>query len=153
MSKAPPKVIHPVGFEFSFTIPLMVRKNTSHRAGLRRTKQKLHATLNLSASSRGFRQYMQAFAQDHELPEKVDYGRWGVEIVTYWGRQRHLKNEHGEAESFPFGDIDAPITPLLDALTHGAHVFDDDVRIGPATLDREVDPDYPRIEVRFKRWA
>ena len=138
----------PIGTELKLTIPRTVRKNRSHRATPTKNpnNKKLGAKLRLSEDSKDFRIYVKKLWKEQELPPKIEYGAWAIEIVAFWDRQRHLDID------FPIGDVDASVTPVMDALDKGVKAFDDDVRLGPAVLDREYDPEYPRIEVTLKRW-
>lgn len=138
----------PIGTELHLTIPATVRKNRSHRAvPAKKESGEASAQLLLSGDSRDFRKYVQELCKEQGLAYHIDYGAWGIEIITYWPRLRHLDMD------FPYGDIDAAATPVLDALQKGAHLFDDDVRLGPLAADRSYDPNNPRIEVTLKRWA
>lgn len=137
-----------VGTELTLVIPRTVRKNKSHRAVPSKKKgRKLSARVILSGDSRDFREFMRELCKEQGMPSKISYGKWAIEIITYWPELRHLDVD------FPHGDVDAPITPVLDALQRGAILFDDDVRLGPLVADRGYDPDNPRIEVLLKRWA
>ena len=51
-------------------------------------------------------------------------GRWMLEVVSFWPAQRHLD----DVEQFAFGDSDAPLSMVRDALQR-AGVIDDDMRI------------------------
>jgi Holliday junction resolvase RusA-like endonuclease len=137
----------PIGTELRLIIPITIRKNISHRAvPTKKESGEASAKLILSGSSRHFREYVNELAKEQGLPRSIDYGEWGIEIISYWPRLRRLDL------NFPYGDIDASPTPVLDALVKGAHLFDDDVRVAPMASDREYDPDNPRIEVMLKRW-
>ena len=137
----------PVGTELRLTIPITIRKNISHRAvPTKKESGEASAKLILSADSRYFREYVCELCKEAGFPKRIDYGEWGIEIISYWDRLRHLDLD------FPYGDIDASPTPTIDALVKGGHLFDDDVRIAPMAADREYDPDNPRIEVTLKRW-
>lgn len=137
----------PIGTELVLVIPTTTRKNTSHRAvPTKKENGEASAKLILSANSRYFRDYVRTLCEEQGLPKKISYGAWGIEIIAYWPQQRHLDQD------FPHGDVDAPITPVMDALHKGAHLFDDDVRLGPLVADHEYDPSNPRIEVTVKRW-
>ncbi len=137
----------PIGTELRLTIPRTVRKNTSHRAiPTKKNTGEASAQLILSGDSRHFREYVRELCKEQGLPKRIKFGAWGIEIIAYWPQLRHLDQD------FPLGDVDAPITPVMDALHKGAHLFDDDVRLGPLVADREYDPDNPRIEVVLKRW-
>lgn len=56
-------------------------------------------------------------------------GRWMLEVVSFWPAQRHLDN----VELFAFGDSDAPLSMVRDALQR-AGVIDDDMRLSDSTL-------------------
>lgn len=137
----------PIGTELRLVIPRTVRKNRSHRAVPTRRNEKFSATMLLSEDSREFRAYVRELCKEQGLTTKIEHGAWGVEIVAYWPTMRHLDMD------FPYGDVDAPITPVLDALQKGAQLIDDDVRLRPLVADGEYDSDNPRIEVTLKRWA
>jgi len=130
----------PVGTEFAFVIPGTIRKNT--RIG----NPLPGGGFTSSIEHKAFRERVARIVQREKIP-RLTTGRWGIEIVQFWNRQRHLSDL-----SFPVGDVDAPGTAVLDALDKGALLFDDDVRIGPMCLDRGYDKDHPRIEVVLKRW-
>lgn len=136
----PPGPDLPVGTEFAFVIPGTIRKNT--RIG----NPSAGAGFTSSVEHKAFRERVARIVRRENIP-RLTKGRWGIEIVQFWGRQRHL-----EDLSFPIGDVDAPGTAVLDALDKGALLFDDDVRISPMCLDRGYDPEAPRIEVLLKRW-
>ena len=137
----------PIGTELHLLIPTTTRKNTSHRAvPTKKANGDASARLLLSTDSREFRKYVDALCEEQGLPKRISYGAWGIEIIAYWPKLRHLDQD------FPHGDVDAPITPVMDALHKGAHLFDDDVRLGPLAADHEYDPEDPRIEVTLKRW-
>lgn len=145
----PPAPEQPIGTELRLTIPTTTRKNTSHRAvPWKKADGSMSAKSILSETTRHFRDYVNILVMEQKLPRTIMHGKWGVEIVAYWPRMRHLDDE-----DFPFGDVDAPITQVLDAVCKGAHVFDDDVRLAPLVADRGYDPENPRVEVLFKRWA
>jgi len=141
----------PVGSELSIIIRQTARKNMSHRAVPFRTRQgKLAAKSVLSASSRALREYVCLLCKDSGWPARIDYGEWAIEIFTYWKTVRHLPSGDGShILHLPNGDIDAPVTPILDAVKCAA--FDDDARISPLTSDRAVDKDDPRILVTVLR--
>lgn len=56
-------------------------------------------------------------------------GRWMLEVVSFWPAQRHLD----DVEQFAFGDSDAPLSMVRDALQR-AGVIDDDMRLSDSTL-------------------
>lgn len=137
----------PIGTELRLTIPMTIRKNVSHRAvPTKKESGEASARLILSGGSRHFRNYVRELCVEQGLPRKIEHGAWGIEIIAYWPQLRHLDQD------FPHGDVDAPVTPVMDALHKGALLFDDDVRLAPLAADHEYDPENPRIEVTLKRW-
>lgn len=55
-------------------------------------------------------------------PKRIFWGLWKVEIHSIWPRTRHLD------QAVALGDIDAPISCVLDGLQE-AGVLDDDARV------------------------
>ncbi len=74
--------------------------------------------------------------------EPIDHGTWRLDVRTYWPRQRHI-----DGESFPFGDFDASISDIADALQYFEGGLDDDVRIMEGSLKKFHDKERPRIEL------
>ncbi len=71
---------------------------------------------------------------------RASKGSWHIHLVSYWPRVRKLD------ERVPYGDIDAPVSIVLDAL-EAVGAIDDDVRVVSAELHKRYDPDDPRIEI------
>lgn len=63
----------------------------------------------------------------------IDSGIWVVEIIAWWPRRRDL----GDVK-VPFGDIDAPVSSVLDAL-EAAGVVDNDMRFAGMVASRRYD--------------
>lgn len=55
-------------------------------------------------------------------PRRIYYGLWCLTIHAIWPRTRHL--DHPVA----YGDVDAPVSAVLDALQQ-ADILDDDARV------------------------
>jgi len=98
----------------------------------------------LSLTSREFREYVFNLCKENNIPS-IKEGSWAMEACTYWPRMVSVGKE-----KFPYGDIDACITPILDALQK-AGCIDNDVRFCPVILDRGYDPENPRVELLLKR--
>lgn len=77
-----------------------------------------------------------------KLPPATE-GAWEIEVAAYWSRLRHLDLQ------FAFGDVDAPLECVLDAL-QAAGVIDDDVRIVRLTAVKYYDKQNPRLEIRLR---
>lgn len=71
---------------------------------------------------------------------KIRAGAWSIRIKSYWARRRHLDL------STAIGDVDAPISAVLDALQE-CGCIDDDVRFETLTAEKYCDPENPRVEV------
>lgn len=135
-----------VGTALKLLIPRTVRKNLSHRAVPGRGSQnEIVGKLKLSSDSRWFRAYVKELCKEQKWP-KITEGAWAIEILAYWETERTLDDD-----AFPNGDVDAPISPVLDALEKSGHI-DNDVRFGPLVADHFYDPVNPRIEITIERW-
>ena len=66
---------------------------------------------------------------------KIDSGLWRLTVHSTWPRTRHLD------QPVPLGDVDAPVSCILDALQE-AQILDDDARVMAlqATKDRGKHP-------------
>lgn len=53
---------------------------------------------------------------------KIDTGTWHLVVRSTWPRTRHLDVD------VPLGDVDAPVSAVLDALQE-AGILDDDARV------------------------
>lgn len=65
-----------------------------------------------------------------------------VDLVTYYDRL----HREGPAEGLPFGDVDATVKGVLDALEK-AGTIQDDAQVMAATLLKSYDKNNPRVEV------
>lgn len=74
---------------------------------------------------------------------RVSVGEWHIDCVSYFARVRHLDID------LPFGDVDASVSCVLDALQL-CGAIDDDVRFVSACLSKHVDAEHPRIEIRIR---
>lgn len=71
----------------------------------------------------------------------ITSGVWTIVVRHWWPRERHMPDL-----SFGFGDLDAPISHVLDGLqVIGA--LDDDVRFDDGHFYRRHDKGNPRVEV------
>ncbi len=70
-------------------------------------------------------------------------GRWRVLIESVWPRQRHLD------VSFPLGDVDAPVSAVLDAMQM-AKILDDDARVAELGASKSYNPDRPRTIITLE---
>lgn len=75
--------------------------------------------------------------------EPIRSGAWHVDCVAYFPRVRKLDVR------VAFGDIDAAVSAALDALEI-CGAIDDDVRFVTGWLEKHVDPDRPRLELRLR---
>lgn len=116
-------------------IPGTTRKNRHHRLAKGR--------VILSAEARRFRDGVKLICAAEEI-EPITTGEWVLTMVAFWPRIRHLD------VPVPFGDADAPVSAVLDALEY-AGVLDDDARIVEVHARKEHDPDNPRIFVQLER--
>ena len=74
---------------------------------------------------------------------KITRGVWVIEVWHWWARERHLDL------SFGAGDLDAPISHVLDGLQKiGA--LDDDVRFDDGHFYRRHDKANPRVEIELR---
>ncbi len=70
-----------------------------------------------------------------------------VRIRTYWPK----RHRQGPAEGQGFGDWDACLKAVCDALQR-AEVVEDDAQIECGIATKHHDPQRPRIEVEVKQW-
>jgi len=68
-------------------------------------------------------------------------GAWSIQIVSYWARERHMDDL-----SFAMGDVDAPVSCILDGLQQ-VGALDDDVRIDAVHAEKRYDCARPRVQV------
>ena len=57
-------------------------------------------------------------------PATIQSGQWSLEVLSIWPTERHLD----KTSKFAFGDADAPLSMVRDAMQR-AGVIDDDMRI------------------------
>lgn len=142
----PPGPDLPIGTEFALDIPMTVRKNEAFKPVIfEEADGSLTPGTILSPKQKQFREFVTLLVRQSKIP-RLTFGAWRLDMITYWPRVRHLDQD------FPFGDTDASITSVMDALDKGAQLFDDDVRIGPVFADRGFSKDKPGIEVKLRRW-
>lgn len=110
------------------------RKNTRHR--LIAPRKGAPRRIN----GEGYKAFVTELAREWGTNGRVR-GRVIIAIVAYWPRQRHI-----DGGPFPFGDIDAPISCVLDGL-QAIGAIDDDVRVTRLAAEKEYDPDNPRTEI------
>lgn len=74
-------------------------------------------------------------------------GRWRLNVFALWPRRRDL----GDVV-VPFGDIDAPISAVLDGLQR-CGAIDDDVRVAALTADKgfATDDDPAKVVIHLTR--
>lgn len=72
-------------------------------------------------------------------------GTYRVTIVGRWSRLRTLD----DGTRVPYGDVDAPVSSVHDAL-EGAGVFDNDMRIAELAASREYDPENPGLTITIE---
>lgn len=134
-------------YRICFTVEGTVRKNartrfTARGGKVRAHNSKEHDALVLAVCRKWAR-------------VSIVSGQWHATIDSYWPSKRHL----GTAHELPLGDVDAPISSILDALApsesvrrrllvHG--VFDDDARIISVAARKFIDKARPRVEVTLK---
>jgi Holliday junction resolvase RusA-like endonuclease len=70
-------------------------------------------------------------------------GTWRILIHSLWPRQRHLDAD------VPHGDVDAPVSAVLDALQE-INVLDDDARVVEQASTKGHDPDRPRVIITLE---
>ena len=75
-------------------------------------------------------------------------GTYRVTIVGRWSRLRTLD----DGIRVPYGDVDAPISSVHDALER-AGVFDNDMRIAELHARREHSPERPGLRIEIERVA
>lgn len=73
----------------------------------------------------------------------INSGTWRILIHSVWSRQRHLDT------SVPLGDVDAPVSAVLDALQE-IGVLDDDARVVEQAATKGHDPARPRVIVTLE---
>jgi Holliday junction resolvase RusA-like endonuclease len=75
---------------------------------------------------------------------KIRAGSWSITVLACWPRQRHLD------VSLPFGDVDAPVSAVLDAL-EACGCIDDDVRFVKQVARKAYSKDSPRTVIVIER--
>lgn len=75
--------------------------------------------------------------------EPIRSGAWHVDCVAYFSRNRYLD------VAVAFGDVDAAVIAVLDAL-QACHAIDDDVRFVTGWLEKHVDASRPRLELMLR---
>ena len=134
-------------YRIRFTVAGTVRKNartrfTARGGKVRAHNSKEHDALVLAVCRKWAR-------------VSIVSGQWHATIDSYWPSKRHI----GTAHDLPLGDVDAPISSILDALApsesvrrrllvHG--IFDDDARIISLAARKFLDKARPRVEVTLK---
>lgn len=73
----------------------------------------------------------------------MDYGSWRIRVHAEWRKQRHLDDG---GLHVGHGDVDAPVSAVLDALQH-AGVLDDDARVVELVATKGHSKDCPRVLV------
>lgn len=73
----------------------------------------------------------------------ISSGCWRILIHSVWSRERHLDQD------VPWGDVDAPISGVLDALQE-INVLDDDARVVECAATKGHDPDRPRVIITLE---
>ena len=76
--------------------------------------------------------------------EKLNQGAWCITVRSYWDRLRHLDEE------FPFGDCDASVSWVMDALQE-VDIVDDDMRFVREVGEKFYDKENPRTEIMIER--
>ena len=128
-----------------FTIPgPPPQKNARH---------KLIRTASGHASRRNsdrFLSLIDAFAIEWRRRRDIEItdGVWHCEVRAYWGR----KSKRAGCEGVGVGDVDAPLSSILDAIQR-AGILDDDVRFVSLTATKHYDKDNPRTEIKLERIA
>lgn len=89
-------------------------------------------------NSREFRDFVQRLdaawrSAGHPV---INTGRWVLLVESVWDRQRHLD----EGISVPMGDVDAPLSAVLDAMQE-AGLLDDDVRVVQQAAEKRYGPE------------
>lgn len=75
----------------------------------------------------------------------ISAGAWGARFVVYWPR---IGRQPGR--EFPLGDVDAPISSVLDAIQK-AGLLDDDTRIVSLAADKFHQPRQPGVYLTLVR--
>lgn len=73
----------------------------------------------------------------------INTGCWRILIHSVWSRQRHLDT------SVPLGDVDAPVSAVLDALQE-IDALDDDARVVEQAATKSYDPSNPRVIITLE---
>ena len=134
-------------YRICFTVTGTVRKNARTRFSAKGGKVRAH-------NSKEHEALVLAICRTWSRVS-IASGQWHATIDSYWPRRRYLGTAHG----LPLGDVDAPISCILDALApteatrrrlrvHG--IFDDDARVISVAARKFLDKDNPRVEVTLK---
>lgn len=75
----------------------------------------------------------------------IRHGRWRLLIEAGWKR----KTELDDGLVVPLGDVDAPVSAVLDALQH-CGVLDDDARVFEQASTKFYDPKDPRVIITLE---
>jgi len=131
----------------SFTVTGTVRKNARTRFSAKGGKVRAHNSKEHDA-------LVLAICRTWSCAP-ITSGQWHATIDSYWSKRRYL----GTAHDLPLGDVDAPISCILDALAPSKStrqrllvngIFDDDARVISVAARKFVDKDNPRVEVTLK---
>jgi Holliday junction resolvase RusA-like endonuclease len=74
---------------------------------------------------------------------KIRAGAWRITIAAFWSRERHLDVR------LPIGDIDAPVSAVLDGLQE-CGALDDDVRFVELVTYKALDRESPRTVITIE---
>lgn len=101
-----------------------------------------------SAKHEAFVLRLELALRSMEMRPSIAFGRWRIDVHTWWPRARTLD----DGTVVPFGDWDAPLSGISDAL-EAVDAVDDDLRFLGGENLKHYDKDRPRVEITLTEIA
>ena len=114
----------------------------------RKNRRHVHVGRGRRANSPEFTALVRAMGVAWGGEPKIEAGIWEASIVSRWPRKRNLSGVDGRVVAL--GDVDAPVSFVLDAL-QAAGVIDDDARIVTLAARKEWSATWPGVRVELAR--
>jgi Holliday junction resolvase RusA-like endonuclease len=128
-------------------------KNSSRRTRVFEAKgdRPAFAVRHLSGRAKTWRAHL-ADAWDQAGCEPIKTGTWIIHVRTFWPRRHTAKALPGTDGTVAFGDNDAPLEAIKDAL-QACGAIDNDARIVAETATKHWDKARPRVEIQLAPWT